>query len=321
VFGDLSAFVWTVPISPDAFRFVECVQTDKAAEPALVWQEGGPVRHYRPLTGKDSLYRTLAAVSPTAEGILDFARRYGRLGEGVEAFGTLPDGSHVTVEPLGAWRRTITWLGEAVRLWDLAQAEDRAGLSKVIRWGRKGAVRYQAPRDLLLRLHGYLPSPEVRTLLEGMHTIAAADYNPDLFSTFTQGDVVDPARCFVLRIVNDFLDRTAQPALLWDGKHKRVLLRHYPRSLLGAIYLQFSTAILSGRETRMCSVCQRYFEVTALASRNDRLTCSNRCRVRAYRDRQQRARELRAKGWSPKRISAEIGSAVSIIKKWLQNKE
>jgi hypothetical protein len=322
VFGDLSTFVWSVPISPDAFRIEECAPLEKAAGPALVWQEGVPVRHYRPLAGKESLYRTLAAVSLTPEGILDFARQYGRLGEGVEAFASLPNGSSATVEPLSAWRTTLTWLGEAIRLWDLAQQENCAELSKVIRWERKGVVRYQAPRDLVLRLHGSLPPIEARSLFDEMHTIASADYNPGLFSAFTQGNVVEPARCFVLRIVNDYLGRAAQPALLWNGKHRKVLLRHYPRSLLGAVYLQFTTAILSGRATQMCPVCGRYFEVTAPASRNDRLTCSNRCRVRAYRDRQQKARELYGEGWSTKRIAKEIGSDISTIKKWLsQNKE
>src|SRR5262249_42108217 len=127
---------------------------------------------------------------------------------------------------------------------------------------------------------------------------------------------------FVLRIVNDHLSRATQPALLWDQKHRKVIQRNYPRSLFGAVHLQFSAAILSGRETQVCPVCGRYFEVTALASRNDRLTCSNRCRVRAYRDRQQKARDLHAKNWSLQRIAKELGSEISTIKKWLaQSKE
>jgi hypothetical protein len=135
-------------------------------------------------------------------------------------------------------------------------------------------------------------------------------------------EVVEPAKCFVLRIINSYLGRAAQPVLLWDSKskHRKVLLRYYPRSLLGAIALQFATAILSERATRICPVCQRYYEVTAQASRNDRLTCSNRCRVRAYRDRQQKARELHREGWTKKRIAAELGSDVTKIKKWLQDK-
>jgi hypothetical protein len=281
-------------------------------------------RKYCPLAGCESLYRTLAAASPTPKGILEFARQYGPLGEGVEEITEMPDGSLRFVEPLRAWRNAIGWLSEAVRLWDLVQKGDSATLSKVIRWDGNKTVRYRATKVFWSQVRGTdkeLP-PDQQGFLDELNTIAGTNFHPEIFATFPVGDVIGPARYFVLQLVNAYLETTAQPGLLWDNKHKRILLRNYPLSLLGAIFLQFSTAILSGRETRTCMVCQRYFEVTALASRNDRLTCSNRCRVRAYRDRQAKARELHKKSWSPKQISKEIGSDVSTIKKWLaQTKE
>src|SRR5262245_27572745 len=105
------------------------------------------VRQYRPLASKDSLYRVVAAVVPTPDGVLAFAREYGRLGEDIETLARLPDGSRDWVEPLRKWRVVIAWLGEAVRLWDLAEEGNRSELAKVIRWPRKGVVRYQATRD------------------------------------------------------------------------------------------------------------------------------------------------------------------------------
>jgi hypothetical protein len=164
-------------------------------------------------------------------------------------------------------------------------------------------------------LCGLEPPAEASDLFHKANTIASADHNPGLLASFAPGEVEAPARCVVLRIVNDSLGRAAQPALLWDQKHRKVPQRNYPRSLLGAVHLQFAAAILSGREARMCPVCGRYFEVTALASRNDRLTCSNRCRVRAYRDRQQRARELHGEGWSLTRIAEDLGSKIFRVKK------
>jgi hypothetical protein len=317
--GDPSTFVWEVPIAPNAFRVEEGVEVEGRSGAALVWREG-PARSYLPLAGMESLYRRLAAVEPTPESVLGFVRQYGRLGEGVEAFGRLPDGSHATVEPLQEWRRTAAWFGEAIRLWDLAQAGNRAELAKVIRWDGK-EVRFRAGRDFMLRLFGFLPPPDVLEMVNAANVITM----PGLGSAaFDEGDVIEPARCFVLRIVNGYLARAAQPALLWDQTRRapKVLLRFYPRSLLGVVALQFATAILSGRTTRMCPVCGRYFEVTASASRNDRLTCSNRCRVRAYRDRQAKARERHAAGWTAKRIARELGSELSAVKKWLsQGKE
>jgi hypothetical protein len=295
------------------------MKLDQRAEPALVWQEDAPVRYYHPLTGKESLYRTLAAVSPTPSGVLDFARQYGRLGEGVEAFAHLADGSHATVEPLSQWRTAVAWLGEAVRLWDLAQQGDRAQLSKVIQWEAKRVVRYRPSRELVLLLHGSEPPAEAMALILEANTIASADFNPGLLASFAPKEVEAPARCFVLRIVNDYLRQATQPALLWDQKHRKVLQRNYPRSLLGVAHLQFAAAILSGRETRMCPVCGRYFEVTAPASRNDRLTCSNRCRVRSYRDRQKQARDLHSQGWPLSRIAKKLGSDTDTIKKWVSH--
>jgi hypothetical protein len=317
MFGDLHTAVWMVPLGADAFRVEECKPTDKTStEPCLVWREGGPFREYWIMAARESLYRRLAAVSPTPDGILEFARQYGRLGEGTEEFATLPDGSRRTVEPLRGWRKVIVWLAEAVRLWDLANGHDRAALSEVVRWA-KGEVGYRMPRRLQKVLHGeLLRGRRIRWLLDALNPITSFDG-----SVFTPGDVVEPARCFALHIVNGFLNRAAQPALLWDSKAKRVLLRHYPRSLLGAVALQFGTAILSGRTTRICPVCQRYFEVTAQASRNDRLTCSDRCRIRAYRDRQERARQLHAKGWTAKRIANELGSEADTVKKWITEGE
>lgn len=317
MFGDLSTFSWSVPHFPNAFRFEECVLSEErpyAKELSLTWRDSEPTRQYSPFSGtesKESLYRTLASVPPTPEGILDFVRRYGRLGEGVERYARLPDGSLRMVEPLREWCQAVVRLGEAVRLWDLAQQGNRSELSKVIRWEGRGAVHYR-------------PAPEIRkfffeseTYPEEKLTIASLDRYTEYLASFAPGEVEAPAKCIVLRVVNGYLGRTAQPALLWDLKSRKVLQRYYPRSLLGAVYLQFAAAILSGRQSQVCPVCGRYFEVTALSSRNDRQTCSNRCRVRAYRERQARARALHGEGWSIKRIAKELGSENSTIKKWL----
>jgi hypothetical protein len=288
------------------------------------------MRGYRPLAGTLSLYQALAKVEPTEEGVLAFVRRYGPLGEGVETSAETPEDRYATVEPLPAWRKTVVWLREWIRLWDMIKRGDRDGLARFIKWRGKEKVFYQASPAL----HAALGHPE--ELPEGVHelwdalwgeglTIAGADPSDRGVARLTQltrGDVIQPARLVLLAAVNGTLGRTTQPALIWDDKAARARMFTHPRSLLGAAYLQFATAILSGRLSRTCQVCGRAFEVTNVSSRNDRLTCSNTCRTRAYRDRQQQAREFHDKGWSLKRISKELRSDVSTVKKWIsQHKE
>ncbi len=327
--GDLSSFVWEAPAEPGVFAWQDCREHGEQPEDyrGLVRQEGGRMRWYRPFAGTLSLYRALAKVEPTEAGILAFIQCYGPLGEGVQTWAATAGDRYADVEPLPAWRRTVVWLRELIRLWDMIEGGDRDGLARVIKWRGKEKVFYRTSPDLHAALGHPKEVPEnVREVLdalwEGKLTIANIDGIPRTLAQFTPGDVIHPARLFLIDAVNGTLGLTTQPALLWDDKAARARMRTYPRSLLGAAYLQFATAILSGRLSRMCQVCGRPFEVTNVSSRNDRLTCSNTCRTRAYRDRQQRARDLHGQGWSLKRISKELGSDVSVIKKWLsQNKE
>jgi hypothetical protein len=131
--------------------------------------------------------------------------------------------------------------------------------------------------------------------------------------------VLLPARWQVLSWVNGALGKTAQPALSWDDRAGRSVLYTWPRSLLGAAYLQFAHAILSGRLSQTCVVCGRAFEVTKISSRNDRLTCSNTCRTRAYRDRQRKAQELFAGGRTPREIARLLGTTTDKVKAWVQS--
>jgi hypothetical protein len=328
MYGDLDSFAWEAPAEPGVFSWQECELWRDAPgmrQPvlALVGRPGAPTREYYPLAGNQSLYRVLAAVDPTEEGILAFVQRYGRLGEGVEAWADLPDGRSALVEPLREWRTVITWLGEQVRVWDMIEAGDLDGLAPIIQWDGKKAVRYQMPvavRRSLLPEWDQLPEEFRRDADkrdEDFYTIAGGRQEGDRLLRLTPGDVLQPARYWLLDGVNGMLGNTTQPALLWDDTGGRVILRHYPRSLLGAAYLQFAVAILSGRVSRICQVCGRSFEVTKIASRNDRLTCSNTCRTRAYRDRQKKAQELHAAGKAPQEIAVIIGSDLETVAGWL----
>ncbi len=116
--------------------------------------------------------------------------------------------------------------------------------------------------------------------------------------------------------------RQSTPPVIWHSAAKQPVLKLTPPRLMDAMYLQFAHAILGNKNYQICQACGRWFELAPGLNRADRLTCSDYCRVKLYRLRQQRARELHGQGWSVKRISKELGSDTSTIKKWLsENKE
>lgn len=55
------------------------------------------------------------------------------------------------------------------------------------------------------------------------------------------------------------------------------------------IWLQFALAVLGRKRYKSCSVCAALFDVSASGKRRDRLTCSDRCRVKAMRERRKSA--------------------------------
>jgi hypothetical protein len=82
---------------------------------------------------------------------------------------------------------------------------------------------------------------------------------------------------------------------------------------------QLAAAIDGDRDYRRCEACKKWFEVSA-ENRIDAKFCQQSCRFRAYRQRQQRARELAAQGMPPHEIAALVDSDVKTVKGWLKKK-
>jgi DNA-binding NarL/FixJ family response regulator len=78
-------------------------------------------------------------------------------------------------------------------------------------------------------------------------------------------------------------------------------------------------AIDGDRRYQQCPVCRRWFELTPGVHRADKLTCSQACRTRAYRHRQEKAVQLHAEGRTVRQIAKEIGSDVKTVRGWIQN--
>jgi hypothetical protein len=268
----------------------------------------------------------LANTESTESGILSFVYRYGRLGPGAESFGQEMTSAgefkqgDATVEPLTTWQVQIHWLFEAVRLWDLIQDGDLDTLSKTIRWKGDGVFQYERPLAVSKRF-GQRPWRELRhehgDLMAGQDILAQSGVDPGLRSKLTRRSVAIAGILFVHNLVNYGLYTNNGPFLVWHAGRNRSLLQDTPRSLLGAIYLQFAQAIHGGRKPRRCQVCGRWFDLAPGLNRKDRETCSGTCRTKAYRERQEEARQLREQGRSLKDIAKQLETNLKTVEKWV----
>jgi hypothetical protein len=90
-----------------------------------------------------------------------------------------------------------------------------------------------------------------------------------------------------------------------------------PDSLLGAIWIQFAQAVAKAKQYRQCEDCRKWFELSPQVARTNRVFCSTACRSRAYRKRQDKARELNGQGIALDQIAVILESQPDIVRGWI----
>jgi hypothetical protein len=130
--------------------------------------------------------------------------------------------------------------------------------------------------------------------------------------------LVEAAARVVQEFANTFLYQATSTRLLSDLKTGRQLLRHWPTCLASALWLQFAEAVALEKRYRVCKECGEWFEIPRRGARINREYWSNACRSKAYRERQERARTLAARGMAPKDIARELDTTVLVVRKWLK---
>jgi hypothetical protein len=147
--------------------------------------------------------------------------------------------------------------------------------------------------------------------------IASATQHRAWFERFRRPDVLLPALAFVHQQVNEHLAGAVTPRLEYDGENGGQYVELLPQNLLAALWLQFALAVAGDKDYRDCEVCATPFEVSLDAARADRVFCSNACRSKAYRQRQEKARRLYVEGKTARAIAKELGSDLATVKKWI----
>jgi hypothetical protein len=294
-------------------------------EETVLVEKPSPLRTRRYVPRDETgLFRTFADIDPSTDGILAFVRRYGRLGEGVEKLlaeiqseNVAPAGWQANVgEPLEDWQDKIRWIGFLIQFWDMTERHDKRGLARFIQWEGRDTVFF-VPPDKFQVPDRLFSNRKYRRL------VASRDGTPNPVDAIRPGDVVAPARLLLDGSLSGMMKGLVTPMLLWDYRRMKHVLENHPRSLYGAIAMQFAHAIEGGRQHRRCRECGRWFEVgsgtSKGAKRADRETCSNACRVRSYRQRQDLARRMHAHGKTVRAIAKELGSSVDTLRKWVTN--
>ena len=227
---------------------------------------GSPIGHrrqqraYRPLVSDPSLFLEFAKLSAQEDEIIWFANRYGLLA-GETAFKTEERNLGIYGDLLTTWKNEISRMHETVNMWELVRANSPE-LARFIKW-HKDRVTYRLP------FRGGV--------------LAAADYRAHWLKRWKYGETRGPALMVIQTEINEHLSKDVAARILWNASGTALDPYFVPRTLLGAIWLQFARALVVPKKYRSCEVCGKVMEISTdphspLAKRADALICGDRCR-------------------------------------------
>ena len=318
------AYVWSAgPLFDDERHAQDAAPTISCGY--VPTPDAGPIRRYSPLRDQTGLFRVFAETEPTKDGVLQFVNRFGMLlsahthnkprerrskGGAVLVEVLAPHG-----EPLSLWQREIAAMRHAVRAWQWLEGNELAKLSRHVRQqhdeaGLK-AVIFDTHPDLPADVNP--PLPDLRLV----DTVADRQHVVDWLSRFPPGDSALPTKLWLLRLINRRVVGHLDGAFALDagGKMSLVML---PENLLQAMWLQLGLAVAQHKNYQRCVVCKSWFEVSPGVARRSRHFCSVSCKNKAFRDRKDRARQMRADGKKLREIAEELGTTMTKVKNWIE---
>jgi hypothetical protein len=312
LFGD-NDFRWRVPKC--GYEWVNAHVTregtfSQTASPLLTEIEPrvpGPeaYRDYAPLRTAE-LFKRLAEVQETQDGIRGFANRFGLLGDTRLASRnrSAKMSALITGEDIDLWRGAIQRMKQALQLWDLLRAEDNQERARLL-------GKFWLP---------YAPGPMVCGT--PFHYGAAPGFpgetpNPRIDTT----DPLTAARLLLGVWMGHSLQRQISPRPLWNPQEERYVIRILPLTLQGAIWWQFARAVAGEIQFRPCKVCGELIEIAVGGAvgghRSHTQFCSGKCRQKDHRNKMKRAHEMKAQRKTDREIARHFKTRIDTIKRWL----
>lgn len=287
----LAVTAWDVPA--DGYRWVRAFSfsgefANRSADRFLVARPTEAWRRYWPLDDHPGLFRSFAELRPDEESILQFSGRHGWLGVAQDV--EIPSGDEESVEVefgkgerFELWKNEILGMQHAVRVWEALQVlavddlqswfrvEDVFGALRATYVAREAVPRNvfsheMTPEGPVAEFQWYLSHSEVRRISTDPGTVALS-----FLRTMVEARLREQVGA---RIVYTEVS---------EGGPLTVGL--FPRSLLGALWLQCARAIESNKSFGRCRGCHGWFEVPVelLLGKTSRDVgyCSVDCRAKA----------------------------------------
>lgn len=268
------------------------------------------------------LFRDFAFLDLKPHGVLEFAQKYGSLGEFESEtsrnFKTYESNTfqeqHIKTidnvfyfwldyqkregskkhlcraERLEHWYTEAQQLRLCLMLWELLSSGDTKELDQHLK-----------RKDDLLEIRMPFVSPNLSLLASSIHS----NYDPviqrvDIEETpypvlkvgfdlefFPEDEPTEMALYFVEVMTNSHLALTTPIASL-QLSPRRFEITVQPRTFLGALWFQFAQALDGRKGYNVCAHCGSWFDIGKWGSRRDKKFCSGKCRQAAYDTRQKR---------------------------------
>jgi hypothetical protein len=216
---------------------------------------------------------------------------------------------------LGDWMNNQRTFAMLFDLWVGLKGADKAWLKQHIRWHTASdGSRFVAYRD------ERLSAPGSRREGRSHEFIASRKVRPEWLAEFKDGDVQMPGWAYLQERINENLVGV-EFRLLFERDKRKFASFPIPKSFLSALWLQFARAATENKSFRSCIQCGTAFEISPETGRTNRKFCSNACRSRYYRDRQDRAIQMAESGKSVRQIAKQLKTDVKTIKRWISNRE
>ena len=267
---------------------------------------GEAPREYEVFSTETGLFKNLAEVPETNEGVLVFASQYGNLGLPEPCWSAVlddgmgaqwPDESSAApdAEPFDLWLFVIRSMRASVQLWETIRSGDANALEDTIWIDGHGDVQVD-DKFAAARVMDESPSIDVED-----YAMEWLTFQVSLRLSFLR-PLLYPKSVASLHGKNQ-----DQPALVL-----RVA------SLRDAMWLQLAAAIAEDKKYNRCQVCRKWFEIAPETNRRHRQFCSETHRNKAYRYRQRKAKQLHAQGKTVQEIAAELNSDEAAVQNWVK---